>query len=616
MVAAACLWTIEACSEGGRSDSGGSEAGADAAIRDGRGGRGDGPAPDLTIVGSDRCGGGPLLRTTGNELSFSGTTVGAKNEYGKKIRCGASAPLAGGQRYYRIPMVAATVYRLTLQPEFAAVFYLVSACGENIINADCSSDGATGDVVSVAKGQRGALVFRPTASGTYFVAIDSASSDVAGSFRLTLESFSKPANNGCSAPTKVKLSGGKAQIKGTLLGAVNELGSTIECGLNSAFDGPQRYYELSLDHSHSYRISLKTDFDGGLYLFNRKASCKAANIEKDCSTFNGTVLPRVSANEIASTLFTPPADGSYLLAVDTTADKLGGDYTVAIEQVTPQGNTVCSKATSIALSGGSATVSGDTSTSINDLGAHLYCGGPRLVGPQVYYEVQLAARAYQLALVPQFDGVLGVGKACLTLPIDCASSGLSGDSIAVKANTSGHLTFTPKQAATYVVFVDSARRSSSGKFQLTLREASAPTNGKCTAPQALSLVGSTVTIAGDTGPLKNDLVGVDCGSSAGPWNGSQAYYRLALKSGQQAVVELVPGTRFDGALYAFDASTTCKSSAVDAACKGLSSDTVGPGAVERLTLKAAADISYVIAVDSWSPSEVGPFSLKVTVSTP
>jgi hypothetical protein len=51
---------------------------------------------------------------------------------------------------------------------------------------------------------------------------------------------------------------------------------------------------------------------------------------------------------------------------------------------------------------------------------------------------------------------------------------------------------------------------------------------------------------------------------------------------------------------------------VNAACKGLASDNLGAGVTESLTISPATTADYLIVVDSWSPSEVGAFTLTIS----
>ena len=64
-------------------------------------------------------------------------------------------------------------------------------------------------------------------------------------------------------------------------------------------------------------------------------------------------------------------------------------------------------------------------------------------------------------------------------------------------------------------------------------------------------------------------------------------------------------------LYAFTATTDCTTAAVDKACASLFSDQVKAGAVESLTLNPTQPTDYIVVVDSWSPSEVGRYTLRI-----
>jgi hypothetical protein len=262
--------------------------------------------------------------------------------------------------------------------------------------------------------------------------------------------------------------------------------------------------------------------------------------------------------------------------------------------------------------GDSAKVSGSTSGLLNDYGVHVSCGvmAP-LVGPQSYYKISLEAVAYRMVLRPKFPAVLAVGRTCVGFPADCGSSGLSGTALAVAGGQTGVAHFTPPEVGTYLLAIDSTSNAA-GEFSLEVVRDLKPANGTCGTPRVLSLEASPVVETGGTGALSNDLVGVSCGNPQGPWDGPQAYYRVSLKAGVAYTVELQPDPTFDPALYAFPASTSCSASAVSAGCSGISSDQVGAGQKESLTLIPAVDTDYSIAVDSWSPSEVGDFTLTLS----
>ena len=206
---------------------------------------------------------------------------------------------------------------------------------------------------------------------------------------------------------------------------------------------------------------------------------------------------------------------------------------------------------------------------------------------------------------------MAVGLSCQSLPGDCWSGGLLGSSLQVPAGKTGSLLFQPATAASVTIAVDSAG-GGGGAFSLQVKEHLAAPNGVCAKPELLALQNGTALAAGDTSPFANDLAGVSCGlTSLGSWPGPQAYYRVALKGGKSYQLELQPEASFDPALYAFAAATACDGAAVNAACAGQASDQLGAGLVETLLLAPGADTEMMLVVDSWSPSEVGGFTLSI-----
>jgi len=566
---------------------------------------------DLVTPGSDRCLGAAPLPLVDGKAAVQGTTEGASNEYAGGVRCGEASGLVGPQRYYRVALVAGTTYRVELTPSFAAALYLGSACGQATLDTDCGSGGATGGLARVAAGASGALFFTPGVAGEYVLAVDSAAPAEKGTFALTVEGFAAPANAVCTGAQPLALAGGSATLQASTLGAKNEWDTQLHCGLAPALSGPQVYYTVSLTEGLWYRLSLSPSFTASLYLASNAAGCKPANLEADCSGLTGTVLGAVPAGGRASTAFSPPKSGTYLLAVDSNDPDAAGSFTLEVEVFSPPAGMTCSAATPLALPSGEASTTGDTGAYLNDRGAQVRCGAlPPLVAPQAYYQLELKQVPYELLLQPGFPAVLAIGGSCQTLPIDCGSGGLSGASLSVPAGKSGGLLFTPPVAGSFVIAVDGTAQG--GPFSLTIREHTPPTNGACSSPQALSLVSGTGLASGDTGPLKNDLAGISCGSALGPWSGPQAYHRVQLQGGASYQVTVQPEAGFDPALYAFPAATACEASAVNAACAGHASDVIGVGQPESLTLAPAQDGDWILVVDSWSPSEVGSYSLAIT----
>jgi hypothetical protein len=574
----------------------------------------DSAPPDLYASSTDKCTGAKSITLSSTAVTVTGTTSSAKNEFSSDIRCGEVQGLSGPQRYYRFDLVAGEAYTFTVTPQFGGVFYVFSECAKNLINVDCGSEGATGLFSgAIASGESASETFVAPASGTYYLAVDSASSTEAGSFELTAVEVAAPANASCSSATALALSSGKASVTGTTVGAQNEFQKQVGCGLGVDFDGPQVYYTVSMTAKTWYKLSLTADHSASLYLAGAAGGCKAANIETDCSGLTGTVIPEVQKGATEATAFSPLTSASQLLAVDSLDPKSSGSFTLAVEELSGPGNMVCAGAKKLTLSSsGTVTASGDTSSQLNDLGAFVACGSaPPLLGPQSYYSVDLEKKTYILSLVPSFDAVLAVASSCTTLPTDCSSAGSTGAALIVKSGATGTLTYSPTSAATTLLVVDSSSSQQKGAFQLTVAEHTTPKNGVCASPTRLTLATSPTVELGTTGPLTNDLSGVTCGLS-GSFAGPQAYYLVTLVGGSTYTLDLAPESAFDAAIYALPATTSCTATAVSSACTGLASDSVGDGVKESLTIAPTTDTDYLIVVDSWSASEAGSYTLTVS----
>jgi hypothetical protein len=576
--------------------------------------RGDLLAPDLVAPGSDRCAGAAPLALVGGKAQVKGSTVAAANEFGSAIRCGEPSPLVGPQRYHRLAMSQGMTYRIELKPEFAATLYVAASCAQNAINTDCGSGGATGALLRVAAGASGVVFFAPPASGDHRIAVDSAAASDAGGYLLGVEELAAPPHATCTAAKPIALFGGKLNVQDTTLGAKNEFEQQIHCKLPPALAGPQVYYSVDLQAGQWYRITLEPEFAATLWVASAAAGCKPANLEVDCGGRMGTVLPGVPAGGKGGAAFLPLASASYLVAVDSAAADARGSFTLAIENMTPADASTCQTAKVLNLVAGQASAQGDTAAALNDLGAFGSCAGlgAPLVGPQLYFEIVLWKTSYDVVLKPSFPALLAIGQSCSTLPIDCGSAGLTGAALSAAAGKAASLLFAAPKAGSYFFAVDSIASGAAGPFTLEIKEHVPPANGSCASPQPVALAQSPAVVVASTGPLANDLAGVSCGLGIGPWAGPQAYYRLPLQGGKSYGLELAPEPGFDAALYAFPAATACSAAAVNAACKGFAADQVGVGIKEQLAIAPAADEDWIVAVDSWSPSEVGGFSLTVS----
>jgi hypothetical protein len=137
----------------------------------------------------------------GKAVVIEGDTIGASNEF-SQLSCGQPSTssgkvpyLVGPQLYYKAELTAGEKYRINLKPTFSAGLYLFSAssgCQESGIETDCSSGGASGDVIGVSADASADLYFEPSKTGTYLLAVDSVHPIFYGPFTLSISEHSVP----------------------------------------------------------------------------------------------------------------------------------------------------------------------------------------------------------------------------------------------------------------------------------------------------------------------------------------------------------------------------------------------------------------------------------------
>ncbi len=438
-------------------------------------------APDNTTCAKAKT----IALTAGGSVTVSGTTAGVSNEY-TNVRCGSSYQMNGGQVYYRIYLTAGKTYKVSLSPQFYAYLYLFgTTCGAGAIDADCASGGVSGDFSgAIYSGNTGAIVFKPTTSGNYTIAVDSTSTSsyYQGAFSLTVEEHTPPANSTCATARAVTLpASGAATVTGDTTGLANEFGSQINCGYSSYYNfvAPQLYYEVTLDAAKSYKFTLTPSYYSVLYVFSD--TCSPAQIDADCRS-NGTSGGYVMsyAGQSRSLIFSPPTSGTYKFAVDSYNSSYTGAFTVTIAPFAVASNRTCSSAQAVVLpASGAATITGDTTGATNEFGTAINCGSLYNIfrGDQLYYKVRLGAQATTFQLTPTYYYaylyVFRDSAACdwAKINADCGSAGSYGDvSGYATPATPGTLSFTPAAAGDYIVAVDSTSSRDFGTFTLEISQ--------------------------------------------------------------------------------------------------------------------------------------------------
>jgi hypothetical protein len=433
-------------------------------------------APD-----NSACSKAEAIKLSGGKIKLVGTTEGAKNEFGTGINCGStSSAFPGNQVYYKVALTGGKTYLFSFTPlySFGRIYIFRTTCTEMAINADCSSDGATGDVMTSSgfKGNTSLVQFAPTSSGTYTVAVDSSSANYSGAFELAVEEFKPPTNGACAAASPVALSGGKATIKGSTFGSKNEFGEQIKCGSTSA-DGPQVYYKLGLTPGQTYKFALKPSFSAKLYLFGDH--CDPTKIDVDCSSGGASgEYGYFFSSSTSPPIYFKATSSAHKLAVDSSGDNYFGPFDLDIDEFTPAVNGACAAPQTVTLGSGTTTINGDTTAIPNEFGTAINCGNYSTIlkSSQVYFAFSLTgAKVYTFTLTPDYSSARFYlfGSTCDYTSINsaCGSKGLSGFvSEYVSKGQTKSMTFSPTTTGNYTLAVDGTSTSSYayGKFKLEI----------------------------------------------------------------------------------------------------------------------------------------------------
>jgi len=132
----------------------------------------------------------------------------------------------------------------------------------------------------------------------------------------------------CATPAPLALPASPVTVPGDTSGVANELADAVSCGSSWTYDGPQRYYRVSLTAGQSYSFTAQpgSSWDVGLYLFPA-GSCGAASINAACA---GAFADTYGDGAAETLSFTPAKSGDYLLAVDSYDAAAYGAYTLTV----------------------------------------------------------------------------------------------------------------------------------------------------------------------------------------------------------------------------------------------------------------------------------------------
>ncbi len=446
---------------------------------------------------------------------------------------------------------------------------------------------------------------------------------------LTLDAVVQPDlgqldNDTCAKAAMVPLTNGAAQITGTTKGAQNEYGTAINCGsLTSTYNGAQRYYMFALKKGKSYRFTFADNYaNERMYIFS---ACGIATINADCGSGGATGDTTTSTEN--DLLFTPPADGDYIVALDavSSSSQSSGPFTLTVQEFTPPTNTTCQNAKPLTLQNGKAAVIGaTTATSQNEFGTQINCGFGNTVlsAPQVYYKVFLTAgQGYRITMTSRYNNARFYlfGASCNPADInnDCSSKGASGlISFDTDFNETRTKIFTPTVSGTYTIAVDGTTPTLSGDFDLTIEEFATPKNTTCANAETLTLTNGAATVKSTTLGAQNEFgTQIRCDrppmvNMAGP----QVYYKVAMTAGK--TYRLTYSPQYPGRWYLFGGVCQPAQINTDCAASGIGGDLVMPGDTMVRTYSPTVTGTYTIAIDSRNTTSFGDFELTVEEYTP
>ncbi len=418
--------------------------------------------------------------------------------------------------------------------------------------------------------------------------------------------------------------GGKATEKSDTSKVKNEFGTTVACGGTNPYDGPQLYYKLTLTAGKLYRLTLTPDktFDPALYAFPVSSGCTGQGINAGCKGLVSDVIGK-GASGLETMTLKPTTTADWIVVVDSYAATEKGPFTLEISEALPASNDKCAKALVMALAAGKATATGDTSTATNEYGTTITCGTSYdYDGPQLYYRVVLPAnKTYKVTAIPKSSWDPAVyaftDATCTASVMDSQCASWISDSAGPGKAESFFISTTKQQ--NYIIAIDSYAASQKGAVDLVVEEFAAAPNSKCSAAQALTMVGGTATVNGDTKKGFNEFgKDVKCGGYSA-LGGPQLYYRVKLTANNTYRISLSP--KFPAYLYLFSTKSCASAASLNSECSSSGSaggftGVVGSGKTGTLFFTAPLTGDYVLAVDSSDSAYAGTFTLAVQDFSP
>ena len=361
-----------------------------------------------------------------------------------------------------------------------------------------------------------------------------------------------------------------------------------------------------------------------MYTFTSTA-CTASAIGTDCTSdgvSGASLRTTADGNDPRVLYFKAPANGPVYVAVDATNTPKNGRFALTIDAIPTPTNFTCANAKQFIFFNGKAVVDGDTHHKMTpDEFPNVKCSYSSLDGPQVYFKFDaVAGKSYKIKATNNagyylFLYVFGATCTESAISADCKSGGAGAFlSNSFDAPNSREINFTPATSGTYHIAIDGTLDYYNGYFTLVVAEFISPANGKCSAPEPITLTQGRAKISGTTLGMANEFgTAIDCTGSP-KFDGSQAYYTLTASSGK--AYKLTLSSHFESYLYLFRPTSCGSTSAMNADCgsMGAVGDLFGyvkPNSSQTYVFRPQNSGDYILTIDANNPTSAGDFILDI-----
>ena len=289
---------------------------------------------EFTLPTNGTCANAETITLTAGKGSVMGDTgpVITPDEF-STLACGtSSSALDGPQAYYQVGLTANQNYLFTLASDSALAIYaylFTNTCTLATIQSDCQSAGTSGGFTSSSIGPKEAISvsFKPAASATYKIGVDSYASTAYGGFTLAVEAFTPLTNDTCATAQVVTLTAGKATVQGLKVGVTDSL---AKCGTQN-LPAEDLFYKFTPTTGKKYKITFKPLGQGGRFgVWDGNHGCVAAAVETACGAL-GSIY--VTGGNTDTLTITSTSGDIYLVADGISSLYDAYKFTFEIEEL-------------------------------------------------------------------------------------------------------------------------------------------------------------------------------------------------------------------------------------------------------------------------------------------